>query len=83
MATSQELLRQAIDAGATLGCFLSMYAEKNTERDLAIIAKAREVHHREGEIEIDDTTICSGSGDGGDYVLAWVWVDEPSEGESS
>lgn len=73
-----KLLRQAIDEGATFGDFLELYAAANTERDKALIAKARAQHHREGEVEIDDTTICSGTEDEGDYVLAWVWVDGPT-----
>lgn len=72
--TPQELLQRAIDAGATFGEFLTLYAAKNTEHDRAFIAKARELHASEGQLEIDDNAICSGS-EGGEYVLAWVWVD--------
>lgn len=72
----RELLKQAIAAGVTFAQSKQLYAERNSERDLAIIAKAREDWHVDGQVEIDDTTITSGSeGDGGDYVLAWVWVD--------
>lgn len=75
MTKAQELIRKAIAAGATFGDFIEQYAKKNTDRDNAIIAKARVSHEREGEVEIDDITICSGSDGPGDYVLAWVWVD--------
>lgn len=75
----KQLLQEAIKAGATFGEFIELYAEKNTERDLRMIEKARYQHHSEGSVEIDDTTICSGTDEdaGGEYVLAWVWVDAP------
>lgn len=38
--------------------------------------KAFEIHHREGEVEIDSTTVISESSEGA-YVMAWVWVDDP------
>lgn len=45
------------------------------DRDTDPYAKAaHEMYHRDGELEIDDTTVLSGSGDNGEYVLAWVWV---------
>lgn len=42
---------------------------------------AKRLHHRDGEIEIDDTAkVCGPSPDGGRYVAAWVWVpDEEAE----
>lgn len=36
-------------------------------------------HCSEGELEVDDTARVSGCGDGGAYVEAWIWVDDPSE----
>lgn len=75
----QKLLARAIAAGATFSDFITLYAEQNSDQDEEIIAAAREEHHREGEVEIDDPTICSGSGGPGDYVLAWVWVDFDKE----
>lgn len=49
----------------------------------ALCARARELHEREGEIEIDEITAASGDrvlalNEGGAYVLAWVWVDIPT-----
>jgi hypothetical protein len=42
--------------------------------DDEVRALARELWHRDGEIEIDaDATVSRGS-DPGAYVAAWVWV---------
>lgn len=71
------LLKAAVKAGLTFGDCVEEFSKKNTSREEYLIEKAREEHHRDGELEIDDMTITSGSeGDGGDYVLAWVWVNE-------
>lgn len=40
-------------------------------------ARARELYHVEGEIEIDEKASVSLGGTEGAYVQAWVWV--PSE----
>jgi len=46
------------------------------ERDSDPLCKAAHaMYGEEGKIEIDSTTVRSGSGDDGDYVMAWVWVD--------
>lgn len=77
--TTDLLLAQAIDQGLTFADCVAAFAGRTTERQRHLIDKARRIHHREGEIEIDSTTITSGSGDQGDYVLAWVWVDDDQE----
>ncbi len=46
-----------------------------------LVEAARKQHHCEGEIEIDQMTVRSGSDGPGDYVMAWVWVDTPEEAE--
>jgi hypothetical protein len=38
---------------------------------------AREAHHRDGELEIDDNPVVSVSDDKGAYIAAWVWIDNP------
>ena len=38
------------------------------------IKAARQMWHRDGEIEIDDWPLISPSEDGGAYVQAWLWV---------
>ena len=41
------------------------------------VAAAREHYHRDGEVEIDESTVLSDSrsvGGNGEYVMAWVWV---------
>ena len=43
---------------------------------------ARAKYHAEGCIEIDDRAVISrgvGPDDAGAYVMAWVWVDDPSD----
>lgn len=44
-------------------------------RDNEIRALASEMHHRDGELEIDPDAIVSEGDDNGAYVAAWVWVD--------
>jgi len=47
----------------------------------AMVAAAKRLHHKDGEVEIDDhdtplpTARVSRGEDPGAYVLAWVWVD--------
>jgi hypothetical protein len=50
----------------------------------ALKARARDFYAAEGETEIDDITVTSGDRElilkeGGAYVLAWVWVDIPTD----
>lgn len=74
---AKRLIREAIAAGATFADFMAEYAKNNTDYDKRMIQAARDEWHRDGEIEIDDVTITSGSDDDGEYVLAWVWVYDP------
>lgn len=37
-------------------------------------ARAIELYHEDGEIEIDENARVSAGGDDGAYVEAWVWV---------
>lgn len=51
---------------------------KKKERE-ALIAAARRLYHKDGEIEVDDSAKVSAaalwrSEGGGAYVAAWVWV---------
>lgn len=41
------------------------------------ISLAQEEYQREGTLEIDSYARVSVSDDGGAYVQAWVWVDNP------
>ncbi len=44
-------------------------------------ARAKELYHEEGEIEVDGDARVSIGGDDGAYVAAWVWVPlEKEEG---
>lgn len=45
-----------------------------SERDSQIRALAKEQHHRDGEVEIDDGAAVSEGQDNGAYVQAWVWT---------
>ena len=77
------LLQKMIDEGLTFGAVINAFAARNSDYENALIERAREEHYREGEVEIDDTSICSGSDDAGDYVLAWVWVSDPESEEDN
>lgn len=80
--TAQEHLDAAVAAGLTFADCVKTFAARNTARDLVRIANAREQHHQDGEVEIDDVTVASGSeGEGGDYVLAWVWASDDDRTE--
>jgi hypothetical protein len=70
--TTQERLA-AID-GLTFSDCVVFFASQRTERELKIIEWAQE-HDKEGELEVDDSSILSEGDDNGTYVLAWQWVD--------
>ncbi|MBU2722912.1 hypothetical protein [Acidithiobacillus ferridurans] len=36
----------------------------------------------EGELEVDDRSVLSRSDDGGQYVMAWLWVTDEEAGVS-
>lgn len=77
MPTPAELRAVLDDAGVTFADCVAAFAAPDGD---PLVEAARVQYHREGEIEIDQTTVLSGSkGSGGDYVLAWVWVDNPEE----
>lgn len=71
-------LQAGVEAGATFHDVLAAWREANplSEADEKLLARARELHHREGELEIDDLSVVSGLDPytDGDYVLAWVWT---------
>ena len=77
MPTSAELRAVLDDAGVTFSDCVAAFA---APADNPLVEAARGRYHRDGEIEIDQNTVLSGSeGTGGDYVLAWVWVNAPEE----
>lgn len=65
-----------IDEGLTFGDCVTAFAARRTPDELRYVALAKDLA-RDGELEIDDDAIVSGSSDAGDYVMAWVWVDDP------
>lgn len=48
--------------------------------DEELIEKARDMYHRDGEIEIDNNAMTSRGDDPGAYVQAWVWVPFDEDG---
>lgn len=44
------------------------------------VARAEDLHGRDGEVEFDSDSTVSGS-EGGEYVLAWVWVADDDDDE--
>ena len=42
--------------------------------------RARDLYHREGQLEVDDGAPVSKGDDDGAYVQAWVWVYADAEG---
>lgn len=76
--------RVAIADGVQLYDFLRAWNEHEplSEMEQRCVEHAREHLVRDGEIEIDEPTICSiGVEENriqrGTYVLAWLWVDNP------
>lgn len=70
-------LVDAIKAGATFADLIKAYHDVHPldAEELALVDRARDTKHRDGELEIDTYTVVSGVDDpAGDYVLAWVWV---------
>ena len=45
-------------------------------RELAYIKTAKDLYHKQGEIEIDNNAAVSKGRDAGAYVSAWVWVSD-------
>jgi hypothetical protein len=73
-----DVLRALIADGFTFAEALAVFAQANTRLDTAYIEAARTIHQDPGTLEIDNASVTSGSGDDGDYVLAWVWVNDSS-----
>lgn len=76
-AAVEQLLGELIERGLTFGQVIGAFAAQQGPEEQAYVEAAREQWQREGEIEIDDKAIVSGSDDRGDYVMAWVWVADP------
>lgn len=75
-----ELRRLIQRAGLTFADCVTVFAcPDDDEEGQALIQAARRLQ-RDGEIEFDDNVVLSGSGDDGDYVLAWVWISNEEAG---
>lgn len=46
-----------------------------TRKDNPYVLTAQSLHHNEGEVEIEDTTVLS-EADEGVWVMAWIWVSK-------
>jgi hypothetical protein len=46
-------------------------------------AQAKEQYESEGTLEIDENALISRGWDPGAYVEAWVWVENPEDGEEA
>lgn len=66
--------------------FRDCIAAFSEDDDNPYVKAAREIHHVEGEVEVDEFTVVSKDDDAeGAYVMAWVWVSSealaPAEAE--
>lgn len=78
--TPQQLMEQAVKAGATFSDYMEADAKINplSDEDLALIDRARELYESAGDLEFNDLCVVSGSEEPtGDYVLCWKWVNRP------
>jgi hypothetical protein len=78
-STATQAALAAID-GLTFADCTVFFAAKRDDYALKFVEAARNQMHRDGEVEIDELAIISESGDGGEYVLAWVWVSNEDAG---
>jgi len=69
--------------GLTLSDIISVYAKRRTDEEKALVKKAIEEFHEEGELEIDENAYVSlpetdakVEPHTGAYVLGWVWVEK-------
>jgi len=65
-------LRRLKDDGLEFQDCIEVFGENENNQ---FVLAAREFHHKDGVLEIDDTTVVSESEDNGAYVMSWVWVD--------
>jgi hypothetical protein len=78
-ATPEELqqgLTALIDRGLKFGTCVRAFAEKQSPEELKYSELARN-RNRDGELEVDETSVVSLSDDNGAYVMAWLWVNGP------
>jgi hypothetical protein len=78
-ATPQELMAAAVKAGGTFSDYMQARAtfDPPSAEEVALVERARELYHCEGDLELDDLTMVSGCEEPtGDYVLCWKWVDK-------
>lgn len=69
----EEQLKALAEQGLTFSDCINHFGTASDTHPYAIAAE--EMYAEEGKIEIDDKTIVSDS-NGGNYVMAWVWVPE-------
>lgn len=74
-------LEALIDAGLVFADAVAAFSARQSDTDRKFVRQARVEWEKEGQIEIDDNAIASGSTDRGDYVMAWLWVSDASGDE--
>lgn len=75
-----QLVEDLNHLGLTFGDIINVIGKDDSD---PYVAAARE-HHllEEGTLEVDLPAVVSESTDGGAYVMAWLWVDNPKEEEN-
>ena len=61
------------ERGLEFGDCIKAFTE---DPDDPYVVAARAIHHMDGQLEVDHATVRSDGVDGGEYVLAWVWVSD-------
>lgn len=75
-----DALTQLIEAGLEFSTAAKVFADRQAQEDptsAGVIAAARDFHHKDGHVEIDEGAMISYGDDPGAYVMAWVWIDLP------
>lgn len=76
MSRPQEALEVLIGMGLTFSDCLKAFAARRSEKEMAFVKAAKQLHHDEGTLEVDDAAQVSiDDPEVGAYVMAWVWVD--------
>lgn len=72
-------LNKLIAQGLTFATVQAAFAKTEEQTNPKIAgyrATALDMHHRDGELEVDENAIVSAGDDSGAYVQAWVWVGD-------
>lgn len=67
-------LEKLIEGGLTFSQVVEAFAKRRSPEEVAYAQAARKNHHKEGDLEVDESAIVSKGDDDGAYVMGWVWV---------